>query len=372
MQWGLAGDIPVTGDFDGSGKSEIAVWRPSEGNWYVVSGRDGSTFTQQWGLQGDIPYAADFDGDTTTDFAVWRPSDQHLYVRPSSGAAEYSLQAPPPDKLVDSTKFEVGPPGVQGSLGKGVFVLQLGDFDHDGKPDFALFDEGLNSNATDLNAGNWYIIGSANPTSPITQHWGNQGDLPVAGDYDGDGQTDYAIWRPSTGTWWVIPSANPTQGYFRQWGLPNDIPQVGDFDGDGKVDLVVWRPSNAVWYCILSRAGQVIAPFGLPGDVPVASDYTGSRSSQVAVWRPSNGTWYISQGTNPPSTQQWGLPGDLPVVGDINGDGVADYNVWRPTEARYYFLFNAQPQTRTGAELGLAGDSFVFNEPPVTPFVGPR
>src|SRR5215510_10906185 len=64
----------VNGDYDGDLMTDLVVWRPSDGNWYIVESVDGSTFSQQWGTAGDIPVPGDYDGDFINDFAVWRPS----------------------------------------------------------------------------------------------------------------------------------------------------------------------------------------------------------------------------------------------------------------------------------------------------------
>ncbi len=101
--------------------------------------------------------------------------------------------------------------------------------------------------------------------------WGAAGDIPLTGDYDGDGKSDIVIWRPSNGYWYIINSSDQSVDYV-QWGGEGDIPVPGDYDGDGKTDIAIYRPSNGYWYIIRSSdQGVVYIQWGgAPNDIPIS------------------------------------------------------------------------------------------------------
>ncbi len=271
-----SGDVMVQSDYDGDGKNDYAVWRPSDGVWYIIRSSSGLAMVQQWGSPGDVPVPGDYDNDGKTDFAVWRPSNGTWYIIRSA-----------------SWTVAVQHFGAQGD------VPVPGDYDGDGRNDYAVWRP---------SDGVWYVIRSASGTV-MMQPWSSPGDVPVPGDYDGDGKTDIAVWRPSNGTWYVIRSASWT-AVAQQWGGQGDVPVPSDYDNDGKTDFAIWRPSSGVWYVILSAnwtgAGQ---QWGSPGDVPVPGDYDGDGKTDFAIWRPSNGVWYVIRSASwTVAVQQWGQP----------------------------------------------------------------
>jgi hypothetical protein len=98
-------------------------------------------------------------------------------------------------------------------------------------------------------------------------------DVAVPGDYDGDGKTDVAVWRPGTGVWYALSSQFPGTYTAVQWGLFNDIPVQADYDGDHKTDIAIWRPGTGIWYVLQSGSpGNYIAvQWGLQTDLPVST-----------------------------------------------------------------------------------------------------
>jgi hypothetical protein len=84
--------VPITGDFDGDGKTDVAIYRPSNGFWYILRSSDGSLQQAQWGASGDVPITGDFDGDGKTDVGVYRPSTGTWYIQRSSAGTTMQVQ----------------------------------------------------------------------------------------------------------------------------------------------------------------------------------------------------------------------------------------------------------------------------------------
>ena len=212
----------------------------------------------------------------------------------------------------------------------------LFDFDGDGRTDFAVFRP---------DSGAWYRLNSSNGSFD-GRLFGLSSDRLVPGDYDGDGKTDIAVWRPSSGEWIILKSTT-NEVSFQQFGTNGDRPLAADYDGDGRDDLAVFRPSNGTWYVLGSTGGFQAVQFGVSTDVPLIGDFDGDGKADVAVFRPSNGTWYVLPSLGGFTAVQFGINEDVPVAADYDGDGKTDIAVWRPSNATWYLLRSAQGFTST-------------------------
>jgi hypothetical protein len=201
-----------------------------------------------------------------------------------------------------------------------------GDYDGDGKTDFATIQP-----AASPGSSTWWVLRSSDGNYNATG-WGNDQDVKAPADYDGDGKTDIAVYRPSTGYWYILRSSDG-QTLIAQWGTNGDIPAPADYDGDGKADIAVWRPNNTTFYAIRSSDGQLQqATFGSSGATPVSADYDGDGKADFALL--SGNVWTILQSSNnTPTSITWQNAGDIPVQNDYDGDGKVDIAVWRPTDS---------------------------------------
>jgi hypothetical protein len=153
------------------------------------------------------------------------------------------------------------------------------------------------------------------------QQFGLSSDIPVPGDYDGDGKIDLAVWHPSDGVWHIMQSGNSTY-VATQYGSPSlgAKPVPGDYDNDGRTDVAIWHSVDGNWWISYSSGGSLTENFGNQslGDIPVPSDFDSDGKTDIAVWRPSEGTWHIINSSNwSTQTIQWGLSSDVPIPGAI-------------------------------------------------------
>ena len=279
-------------DFDGDRRSDVSLFRPTNGVWYILPSQTGNFYGFQFGQASDLIAPADYDGDGKTDVAVFRP------VVAGAGDQAYFYILNSADNSFRAVGF-----GTNGD------VPVSGDWDGDGKADYGVY----RAAATSGGQSNFYYLPSAQPAGNfVTISLGTGGDKPIPADYDGDGRLDPAVFRPSNATWYILRSS-VNQITTTAFGLSTDIPTPADYDGDGAANIAVFRPSNGTWFTSQNPQNNFGAvQFGANGDLPVPADYDGDGRADVAVFRPSNGAWYLNRSTSGFTGVQFGASGDKP------------------------------------------------------------
>lgn len=256
-RFGIRGGIPIAGDFNGDGKSEVGVFK--DGRWYIDLNDNGvwdeGDLWAQLGHKWDKPVTGDWDGDGKTDIGIYGPAwpgdpravahepglpDPHNantrvhknIPRPAERTAvgertmKLTANGQPRADLIDHVFF-YGTPGDHPIVG---------DWNGDGTHTIAVFRDGVWRRDTDGD-GKW-------SESDAKVNFGRSGDRPVVGDFNGDGVDELGIYRD--GMWYIDTNGNgeidPEDQKF-QLGGPGDTPVVGDFNGDGMAEPAVYRDS---------------------------------------------------------------------------------------------------------------------------------
>ncbi len=325
---GQSGNGNGTFSYSVSPNSDIAVRTGT----ITISGKI-FTITQNGVTGKDRPVSGDYDGDGKADPAVWRENDTSgfpmLYIIPSSNTCPLGWD---------------GPYAIWGGCGKQIGLTSdipvSGDYDGDGKADPATWRKDDTSGFPML-----YIIPSSSTCpsgweGPYTG-WGGCGkqigltsDIPVSGDYDGDGKADLAVWRENDISGfpmlYIIPSSSTCpsgwEGPYAGWGgcgkqvgLVGDIPVAGDFDGDGKADPATWRQNDSSGYPRI-----YIRPSS--GNCPDSS------------WEGPYAGWGGC-------SKQLGIIGDIPISGDYDGDSKADPATWRKNDTSGFPMLYIRPSS---------------------------
>lgn len=298
-------------DYNGDGKTDYSVVRNTGGGptgqitWFnCINGQAEPACydIRAWGTASDFFVPEDYDGDNKTDIAVWRPGAATV-------AAFYIFQS-----QTSTVRTELF-----GQTGDDPTVV--GDYSGDGKADVAVYRAGLSAGQQST----WYFRSVA--AGPVTfVPWGQNGDFPAPGDYDGDAKNDFVIQRNNGGgqaRFWRLFATGTTDSLV--FGTPTDVIVPGDYDGDGKTDIATIRGigGNINWFVRPSSTGVVTAtPFAIFGtsatDFVAQGDYDGDGKTDVAIWRPNadptQNFFYALGSTAGVSKFEWGANGDYPVA----------------------------------------------------------
>lgn len=356
----------TSGDFNGDSILDVAVANGSNSNTASIvavalgiGGRFGAPTNYTVGSDARSVTAADFNGDSRPDLIVANRASNSVSVLTNNGNGSFSsannfLAGIFPEQLaVGDFNNDGRNDVVTANRGGGNFSLVRNscqeavtktDFNAEGKSDFAVFRP---------SSGTWFVL--SNDLSGVrSQAFGSSTDIPTPGDYDGDGITDFTLFRPSNGTWYILRSST-NRSLAVQFGTNGDIPVANDYDGDGRTDIAVYRPSNGTWYIRRGAPAQTqfsAFQFGNSADRPVPADYDGDGRADLAVFRA--GTWIILWSSNSSVTfQPFGSDGDVPVSGDYDGDGKSDLAVYR---AGIWYILQSRTNTFRAETFGTATD----------------
>ncbi len=214
----------------------------------------------------------------------------------------------------DSTDFPVRSP-YQGRFAGGTcdafvsvlkakppLVLEKGDYNGDGTSDIAVFRP---------SSGLWAV-------RDLTRvYFGNSFSIPVPGDYGGDGTAVLGVFDENSGRWAL---RDLTRVHL---GSAADLPVPGDYNGDGRCEMGIYRASSGLW----AIRGVSRACFGSGAEIAVPGYYDGTGRKGMGIYRPSSGLWALQGLTR----IYFGRLADWPVPGDYDGDGRWEAGVFRPS-----------------------------------------
>jgi hypothetical protein len=236
-----------------------------------------------------------------TAIGVYRPATSEFFGRDQRPGFD--------DDRYDPFRFAFG---LRGS------VPVVGDWDGNGSQTVGVFRAGAWSLAGTLApAGGWLAGALGNPHGAVAVSFGEAGDRPLVGDWNGDGTETIGVQR---GNRFLLSDRNrsPATTYDFTFGDAGDVAVVGDWDGDGRDSIGVYRSGR--WYLRNSNAtgaADATVAYGAPDATPVVGDWDSDGRVGIGVY--AHGVWRLSNSVTAPSTDisvEYGRPTDRPLVGN--------------------------------------------------------
>lgn len=255
IAYGLPGAIPVTGDWDGDGTSEIGIFY--KGEWLLdLNGNgkwDADDLWAKLGDEGDLPVVGDWDGDGKDDIGIfgpeWKGDRRHNEFEPG---------LPDPHNQLKKRPKNVPP-----------------------KPDQATEGDRLLK-----------LTAAGNERADLIDHvfyFGAEGDTPIAGDWNGDGISTIGVFRDGQWHFDMDGDGRWSKGdEVAQFGQEGDLPVVGDFNGDGVDEIGIYRAGKWIIDTNGNRkidAGDKVFELGTASDQPVVGDFDGDGVDEPALYR---------------------------------------------------------------------------------------
>ncbi len=298
--------IPITGDFNGDGNTDVGIYVPSTDTFALaylnsqgqIIGQRVFQYGAHVGTNYAIPVTGDFNGDGVTDVGIYSPTTDTFalaYLNPNSSSAS---------PFLGQNVFQYG-----AHVGTNYSVPITGDFNGDGVTDVGLF----------VPTSDTFALAYVNPTATSSSHLlgqsvfqygsnaGGVNSIPVTGDFNGDGVTDVGIYAPAIDTFalaYLNPASSSSspfvgQSVFRYGshvGTSYSVPITGDFNGDGVTDVGLYVPSTSLFaLTYLNPSSTSSAPFlgqrvfvygtsvGGVASVPITGDFNGKGNGTTAA-----------------------------------------------------------------------------------------
>lgn len=221
-------------------------------------------------------------------------------------------------------------------------------------------------------AGDWHNVGTAQLTlfhrttpaefvvqrpnpdrAPLHVRMGVATDEPATGDWDGNGNVNAGVFRPSTGTFYMRSRGTGLQSL--KFGASSNQPVTGDWNGDGTTEVGVRDPKRSRFH-LRHRNGSVRrVDLGDSNDLPVTGDWDRDGVTDLGVFDRATATFKLrrvdEEGIAWVATVRFGNPGDLPVIGDWDGNGRDDLGVWTPGTGKYSKRHASAPTNRTARRV---------------------
>ena len=244
-------------DFDGDGKTAHAVYRASNNSFIYRETLNNQIVRMPLTIDGpQIPLNGNFSGTTRSDA---------IFVHRDTGTINY---------LEDGSRTLLKYPYSFDPLTE---TPLLADIDGDTVSELVIFTQGSS------------LLKVWNDKLEVynTDLFFSEFDIPVAGDFDGDGRDEVGIRRPVNRFWYMYNFATSSSRSTYFGSLFSDIPIPADYDGDGKDDFAVRRRANGYFIVRESSTGRIIRyRFGFESnDLPIVGDYDGDGKADIAVRR---------------------------------------------------------------------------------------
>ena len=265
-------------------------------------------------------------------------------------------EVPPEGEPVTATAEEAGmevssdPVPMAGLAFTGPIVIAAIDFGRKGEDTVGVFRNGA-----------WYLDYDNDGITDSIVTFGMSSDIPVIGDWNGDGKDGIGAFRPLAQMFYLDFNNDGVTDAKISYGSSSDTPVAGDWNGDGRNSIGVFN--NGWWNLDYDNNGvaDLIIKYGISGDIPISGDWNGDGKDGIGAFRPSSGMLYLDYNNDgvTDATLKYGLSGDKPIAGDWNGDGRDSVGMFRPSSSRFYLDYNNDGITDSSVRYGVGTDKAV-------------